>query len=106
MIPQALECGMTIDQFWDSTDIETHAYEKAYLNRTNNQAWFQGMYNFQAQTIALHNMFEQNPSKRINYPNNPISFKEPNENLKCVETKEVIEDVKEKNMREALMSCY
>ena len=97
---------MTVEQFFDSTDIEVHAFEKAYYNRTNTQSWMNGLYNYQAQSIALSNAFAQRDSQRISYPSEPIKmFSEVKEIEDKIEERKDV-DSKDLEFRKMMMECY
>lgn len=97
---------MSVEQFFDSTDTEVHAFEKAYYNRTNTQSWMNGLYNYQAQSIALSNAFAQRDSQRISYPSAPIQLFSEVKQLedKIEERKDV--DTKEIEFRRKMMEVY
>ena len=97
---------MTVEQFFDSTDIEVHAFEKAYYNRMNTQSWMNGLYNYQAQSIALSNAFAQRDSQRISYPSEPIKmFSEVKEIEDKIEERKDV-DSKDLEFRKMMMECY
>lgn len=106
MIPRAIECGLSPDEFWYSTDIEVHAYEKGYYNRTNTQSWMQGLYNYQAQSIALSNAFASKKSDKIEYPNHPISLFSEVKELENKIDKQKENDKRELEFRKLMMESY
>ena len=96
---------MTVDQFLYGTDIEVHAFEKAYYNRTNTQSWLQGLYNYQAQIISLSNAFSSNTEK-ISYPSEPISLFEQVQQLEEQVDKRKLEEDKDMKFRADMLECY
>lgn len=97
---------MTIDQFWYSTDLEVHAYEKAYYERSSKEAWLNGLYTYQAQSIALSNAFASKNSDKVEYPHQPISmFQEVKQVEDKVDKNKVLED-RDLEFRKKMMECY
>ena len=97
---------MSVEQFWESTDIEVHAYEKAYYERTSKEAWLYGLYNYQAQSIALSNAFASKKSDKVEYPHQPISmFKEVKQLENEIDKQKLLED-RDSEFRKKMMECY
>lgn len=96
---------MSIEQFWNSTDIEVHAFKKAYFNRTSRSSWMQGFYNYQAQSIVLSNAFAKKKSDKLEYPKEPMLFDKSileNENQL---SKEQIELKRDEEFRQKMLGC-
>jgi len=69
--------GMTYEQYWDGPPSIAVAYRKAYrLKREaeNEQAWLQGLYNYDAFAVTLANAFRSKGAKRQNYFEKPIDI--------------------------------
>lgn len=69
--------GMTYEQFWDGSPAIATAYRQAYrLKREaeNEQAWLQGLYNYDAFSVTLANAFRSKGAKRQNYFEKPIDI--------------------------------
>lgn len=79
MIPQALQFGMTLNDFLYEDEDLFHAYQKAYFNKTSFDGWIYGMYNCNAQSVSLNNAFSKNKEETINYINKPITYIEKND---------------------------
>lgn len=99
----AIECGMSIEEFWYATDEEFHAYEKAYMNRIDQQAWLEGYYGYQAQVSVMSMMFGKNKQNAFAYPSQPLS-KQRIENKENYQEKSAQE--KDQEFRNILMACY
>lgn len=69
--------GMTYEQYWDGPPAIAVAYRKAHRLRReleNEQAWLQGMYNYDAFAVVLSNAFRSKGAKRQNYFQKPIDI--------------------------------
>ena len=69
--------GMSYAEFWDGDPHLTVVYRKAYrLKREieNEQAWLQGLYNYQGFCVCLANAFSKRGSKKNNYFEKPIDI--------------------------------
>lgn len=69
--------GMTYEQFWDGDPVIAVAYRKAYrLKRevANEEAWLQGLYNYDAFAVTLANAFRSKGGKRQQYFEKPIDI--------------------------------
>lgn len=69
--------GMSYEQYWDGPPQIATAYRKAYrLKREaeNEQAWLQGLYNYDAFAVTLANAFRSKGAKRQNYLEKPIDI--------------------------------
>lgn len=93
---------MTIDEFWYSTDIEIHAFEKAYFNRINQLTWLQGYYDYLAQASVLSSIFTKRKNDRLEYPKKPIETKNTSDKVKQKKN----EKDKDKEFRDILLECY
>lgn len=117
LLEKALEYGMTINEFWDN-DIEYYyCYENAYLNKIHNIGHTQGLYNFEALSIALSNMFVKSkndikPYLKDNYYSLYLKEQEKkveyfNQNKKVkLSTKEIKKENLEEQYRLRLAECY
>lgn len=97
---------MTIDQFLYATDVEVHAYEKAYYDRTSREAWLYGLYNYQAQSIALSNAFVSKNSDKVEYPHQPISMFQEVKQIEDEVDKKKLLDNRDEEFRKKMMECY
>ncbi len=91
---------MNVQDFWYATDIELHAYEKAYFNRINQKAWLEGFYNYQAQASVLSGIFAKKKSDIQEYPKQPIRFINDKKETSKTELQ------KDQEFRDILMQCY
>ena len=69
--------GMTEEQFWDKSPQLAVAYREAYKLRRkleNEQAWLQGMYFFNAVSVAVGNAMAKKGAKRLTYLERPIDI--------------------------------
>lgn len=69
--------GMSYEQFWDEPPQIATAYRKAYKLRReaeNEQAWLQGLYNYDAFAVVLANAFRSKGAKRQSYMEKPIDI--------------------------------
>lgn len=69
--------GMSYEQFWDEPPQIATAYRKAYKLRReaeNEQAWLQGLYNYDAFAVVLANAFRSKGAKRQTYMEKPIDI--------------------------------
>lgn len=82
-MPLALECGMSAYEFWYEDIRLFECYVKAYHNRTNKAAWFNGLYVFEAVSAAINNVmpgaigkaFSKNGKvKPLKYHDKPIEM--------------------------------
>lgn len=69
--------GMTPTQYWEESPYLAIAYRRAYrLKREaeNEQAWLQGLYNFDAFAVCLANAFRKRGQKAANYLERPVDI--------------------------------
>ena len=69
--------GMTYEQYWEQSPYLVVAYRKAYRLRRemeNEQAWLQGLYNFDALSACLANVFSKRGAKKQMYIDKPIDI--------------------------------
>lgn len=69
--------GMTEEQYWDKSPYLAVAYREAYKLRRkaeNEQAWLQGMYFFDAVSVAVGNAMAKKGAKRLTYLERPIDI--------------------------------
>ena len=62
---------MTYDQFWRGDSFLAVAYRKAHylrIEQRNEELWLQGLYNFNAMSVAINNAFSKQKQKYINKP--------------------------------------
>ena len=75
MLPVALQCGMTLDQFWYDEPRLLDVYVKKReleLDSINFEAWLIGLYNHYGVTVALANAFSDKSSKKSTYFEKPL----------------------------------
>lgn len=63
--------GVSEERFWDSCPYELKPYEKAYqmrLKKQDEQAWMQGMYFYNALSVALSHFCGKKHSKYVQSP--------------------------------------
>ena len=72
MLPLAIQYGMTPEQFYNSTPDVFYAYEKAYITRIHQEAYINGLYQYDAFSIALSNAFRGKGQKAIEYHKEPV----------------------------------
>lgn len=89
-MPLAIECGMSLKEFWEEDCDLLFAYQKAYINKIHKQSHIQGMYNNLAFATIISNMFKDKNKDAMQYPQydvfNPFSnaeqqIKEKNKKL-------------------------
>ena len=113
LLEQAIEYGMTPNQFWEE-DIELFfCYRNAYIKRLHNQCHIQGLYNFMAYSITIANMFKKNKSDKIDYPKKDLLSTSLEEHVAKIKEQKIIlksNQVNKKNLEEQyrlrLMNCY
>lgn len=109
LVPVAIECGMDLDMFWWDDEDYFNAYFKAYKNRLDTTAWYNGIYILEAMQFAIATaippsvgvLFDKksfDQLKKFSYPSQPKT------NVKKVEKKEITEEDKEKQWRDQLMA--
>ena len=79
---------MTCDQFWLDDPFLAVAYRRAYelrIEAENQRAWLQGLYNYNAMSIAINNAFS---NKKQKYINKPIRLFPPTEDEKKAQIEE------------------
>lgn len=83
MLPSAIEYGMSIKEFWEEDPELFWAYRFSYINKVkreaemqNYNAWLQGLYFYDALSIALSNSFGKSNYK---YPLEPYGMEEKKE---------------------------
>lgn len=96
---------MSLEQFWNSTDIEVHAFKKAYFNRTSRESWMQGFYSYQAQSIVLNNAFANKKSNRLEYPNEPVLFDNIVLEKETSLSREQLEIKRDEEFRKRMLEC-
>lgn len=75
MLPYALQCGMTADEFWNgeprlfSSYIKKHELE---LDEINYQSWLIGLYTYKAVGTALGDVFSSKSSIENTYFGKPL----------------------------------
>lgn len=79
---------MPVDLFWNAPEYLLEVYSEAYNNRTNREAWLNGLYCYKAMESAVNNMTpyaiavamnEKAKFKALEYPCEPIDFSGKNE---------------------------
>lgn len=84
MLPLAVEIGLPIEDFWGNYEYLFDVYAKAYSNRTNREAWLQGVYTLRALETSINNVMPmavatalggtKGKFEPIQYFNEPIDF--------------------------------
>lgn len=113
LLEQAIEYGMTPNQFWEE-DIELFfCYRNAYIKRLHNQCHIQGLYNYVAYSTVIANMFKKDNSDKINYPKKDLLSTNLEEHIAKLNDEKVIlksHQVTKQNLEEQyrlrLMNCY
>lgn len=74
----AITYGMSVKEFWEDNPDLFWAYRFSYYNKvkeqqdiSNNNAWLQGAYFYEAISVALHNAFDK---QKIEYSKQPYGF--------------------------------
>jgi hypothetical protein len=55
VLPEAIRCGMPVDEFWHGDMRLLKSYQMAYYRNISYSSWLQGYYNFEAYSKALSN---------------------------------------------------
>lgn len=69
--------GMTPDEYWHGDPYLCQQYRLAFSlkqKQKDHDLWLAGLYNYIALTTALHNFMCSDKSKRLDYPDKPMSF--------------------------------
>lgn len=79
--PYFLSLGMTPDEYWNQDCTLVKAYRKAEeirRERTNTEAWLQGMYIYEAlcNVSPVFHAFAKSGTKPVPYPNRPYALTE------------------------------
>lgn len=72
---------MTYDQYWYGDPQMARAFyeaEKLRQERTNSEAWLQGIYFYQALNATVGNMFRKTGTKAAEYPAKPFDLSKDN----------------------------
>lgn len=89
---------MTYEQFWKGDPYLAQDYREAYKMRQdaeNTSMWLQGMYFYDAVTVALGNAFASKRSQKQKYPEKPYQIREKTEKEKQSEAEEARKKAKE-----------
>lgn len=68
---------MSYEQFWDGPPFLVRTYRKAFRLQqelANEQAWLQGLYVFDAVSVAMGNLFRKRGQKAEHYLDRPIDI--------------------------------
>lgn len=113
LLEQAIEYGMTPNQFWEEEIEIFFCYRNSYLNKLHNQCHIQGLYNFMAYSISIANMFKKNKSDKIDYPKDNLLKTSLEEHINKIKDEKVIlksNQINKRNLEEQyrlrLMNCY
>ena len=93
-MPYALFLGVSEERFWDSCPSEIKPYEKSYqmrLKQTDEQAWIQGMYFYNALSVSLSHFCGKKTAKYTDHAFLSKAFKDENEEIQNL-TEEKKED--------------
>lgn len=81
LFTDAIIYGMSYDEFWNKDPELFFSYRFSYLKRIeiqreeiNYNSWLNGLYNFRAYAVALHNAFD-GKNAPLEYFKKPIDFK-------------------------------
>lgn len=72
-----MSIGMSYEDYWYASPYLVIAYKKAYdlkRRQINEQMWVQGMYIYEALSVALGNMFGKKGSRKRDYPKEPYDL--------------------------------
>lgn len=64
-------CGMTYEQFWYGDPFLVITFRKAHelqVEQRNQELWLQGLYIYNAVSVAINNAFSKQKQKYINKP--------------------------------------
>ena len=93
--PFYLAIGMSSAEYWEGDPSLTRYFRKAYeikQEEINNNAWLQGLYIYDAVSVALHNALRGKNTKAREYAKQPYNFdnkeKSELEKAKEVETEQ------------------
>ena len=81
-LPEALAMGIDYDLFWKLNPHKLEPFLRAReikMKRKNEEMWLQGMYIFNAVSVALANGFRKKGAKVQNYLEEPIKLFEDSE---------------------------
>ena len=95
LLPYALKCGMTADEFWNSEPRLFSSYIKKnqlQLDEINYQAWLFGLYEYKAICTALGNAFSDKGSTENTYFEKPLEELTHNYEEKLSKKKETFDD--------------
>lgn len=77
--PFYLSIGMSSAEYWTGDPVLARYFRKAYQLRLEQQdynAWLQGMYYYEALSIALSNAFRKKGTPTLNYTEQPYMQKQ------------------------------
>lgn len=96
LFPDAILYGMSYEEFWNKDPQLFYSYRFAYIekidierNRSNYEAWLEGLYNFRAFNTVLYNAFKRKEERPQSYLTKPIDFNEKPETKEVKENKEI-----------------
>lgn len=75
--PFYLAIGMSSAEYWEGDPSLTRYFRKAYKikqEEINNNAWLQGLYIYDAVSVALHNALRGKNTKAREYAKQPYNF--------------------------------
>jgi hypothetical protein len=90
--PFYLAIGMSSAEYWEGDCSLTRYYRKAYKikqEETNNNAWLQGLYVYDAISTALHNALKGKNQKAREYAKQPYNYDNNKEKSESEKAKEV-----------------
>ena len=76
VFPYYLAWGMTAEAFWDGDCHLVKAYRRAHeisIEEKNQELWMQGMYIYEAVSVAIHKAFNKN-SGALQYTDKPYDL--------------------------------
>ena len=95
LCPYYMLIGVSYDEFWNGDYTHLKYFEEAYrlaVKKRNQELWLQGLYNFDALSTALSNVFAKNKSSLKKYPEEPYRITEQSKEEKEAEKKKMVEN--------------
>lgn len=99
LCPYFMAMGVSYDEFWNGDYTQLKYIQNAHLiqvERQNEQAWLQGVYVYEAVSIALANAFKKKGQQADKYPEKPHRVTPLSEIEQEAENKRKVEDFRNK----------
>jgi len=87
--------GVPCDEFWNGDYTRLKFYEEAHRIKTetmNQELWLQGLYFYEAVSIAINNAFRKKGEKASDYPKEPHRITPLSEEEKEEEKRKMVEN--------------